>query len=45
MDFQETDLCEGFILVPDKNLFEKEDKKKKKREMVVHCTTKRQVEE
>lgn len=43
MDFQETDLCEGFILVPDMNLFEKEDKKK--REMVVHCTTKRQVEE
>lgn len=42
MDFQEIDLCKGFILVPDIKLFEKEDKKW---EIMVHCTTKRQVEE
>jgi len=42
VDFQEKDLCKGFMLVPDINWFEKEDKK---REIIIHCTTKRQVEE
>lgn len=41
MGFQETDLCKGFVLLPDVNLLEKEDKKW---EMILYCTTK-QVEE
>lgn len=41
VEFQETDLWKGIIFIPDRNLFEKENEKK--REIIVHCTTKRQV--
>lgn len=38
VEFQETDLWKGIIFIPDRNLFEKENKKKKKKEVIVHCT-------